>query len=60
MFPGRVCIQCHVAHGSNATASRAASFAELPGGTESATANANDSRLLRLNSRGVCQMCHLR
>lgn len=55
-----ICIQCHVAHGSNATASRAASFAELPGGTESATANANDSRLLRLNSRGVCQMCHLR
>jgi predicted CXXCH cytochrome family protein len=55
-----ICIQCHVAHGSDATASRSASYAELPGGTEPVNPNVNDSRLLRLNSRGVCQMCHLR
>ena len=55
-----LCIQCHVAHGSNALASRAASYAELPGGTEPTTPNTSDSRLLRLDSRGICQMCHLR
>lgn len=54
------CVQCHVAHGSDATASRSAAFAELPGGTEPSVQNTSDSRLLRLDSRGVCSMCHFR
>lgn len=48
----RNCIQCHVAHGSNA--SMAGSAVEWPGGTEKST----DSRLLRVSERGMCLMCH--
>jgi predicted CXXCH cytochrome family protein len=49
------CIQCHVAHGSNATVEGAGSFAlhsplELPAGP--------GSRLLRIDARGTCRMCH--
>ncbi len=49
------CIQCHVAHGSNANADEAGSFAihspqELPAGP--------GSRLLRIDGRGTCRMCH--
>lgn len=51
------CIQCHVAHGSNASVGGAYSNAVTnPNGT-SAT---NDSRLLRIDNRGTCQMCHNR
>ncbi len=49
------CLQCHVAHGSNAAMS----------GTESAkvtTPNgagaAGSSKLLRVDNRGTCNMCH--
>jgi len=50
------CIQCHVAHGSNASVEGAGSFAvhspqELPAGP-------HGSRLLRINARGTCRMCH--
>jgi predicted CXXCH cytochrome family protein len=55
-----VCLQCHVAHGTDATEARSAATVPLPGQTGTITSNANDSRLLRLESRGVCQMCHLR
>jgi len=71
------CIQCHVAHGTSATASgRAATFTApdglvpVPAGT-SATVKGLDglpmtvggpaigtSRLLRINNRGTCVMCH--
>jgi predicted CXXCH cytochrome family protein len=49
------CIQCHVAHGSNAKAEEAGSFAvhspqELPAGP--------GGRLLRIDARGTCRMCH--
>jgi predicted CXXCH cytochrome family protein len=47
------CTQCHVAHGSNAVMSDA-SKVEFPGGATAST----DSRLLRVNDRGVCVMCH--
>ena len=47
------CTQCHVAHGSNAVMSDA-SAVEWPGGATAST----DSRLLRVNDRGVCVMCH--
>jgi len=50
------CIQCHVAHGSNAAAGEASSsgmhsLAGVPA--------AADGYLLRIDNRGVCQMCHL-
>jgi predicted CXXCH cytochrome family protein len=53
---GPNCIQCHVAHGSNANMTGQASAAvTLPDGT---AASAGDSRLLRLDNRGTCIMCH--
>ncbi|MBC7305645.1 MAG: cytochrome c3 family protein [Dietzia sp.] len=48
----RNCIQCHVAHGSNAAMPNSA--VENPGGLTPST----DSRLLRVDDRGVCVMCH--
>ena len=54
----RNCITCHVAHGSNATMAKESSRVEMPGGAVPTTGNANDSRLLRMNNRGVCVMCH--
>jgi predicted CXXCH cytochrome family protein len=49
------CIQCHVAHGSNATVEEAGKMAvhspeEVPAGP--------GSRLLRIDNRGACRMCH--
>jgi predicted CXXCH cytochrome family protein len=54
------CIQCHVAHGTDATMSGSAQGVTFPNGkmTESPLAQKEDSFLLRLNSRGVCQTCH--
>jgi predicted CXXCH cytochrome family protein len=48
------CEQCHVQHGSNALmpGSNAGSY-EDPSGVAS-----NDSRLLKVNNRGTCQLCH--
>ncbi len=52
------CVQCHVAHGSNAANVGPNSQAvPWPGTT---TARATDSSLLRINDRGVCQKCHKR
>ena len=55
------CIQCHVAHGSNAVAvpsdttvgANLANNVNYPG-----TTTPEDSSLLRISNRGVCQMCH--
>jgi predicted CXXCH cytochrome family protein len=49
------CIQCHVAHGSNADAGQTSS-----GGVHSleGVPAAAGSYLLRIDNRGVCQMCH--
>jgi predicted CXXCH cytochrome family protein len=51
----RNCIQCHVAHGSNSSMTAKADSVPFPDGSG---AGEGDSRLLRLNNRGVCQMCH--
>jgi predicted CXXCH cytochrome family protein len=48
------CVQCHVAHGSNAKMGANSTSVTWPNGTNAGS----DSRLLRLNSRGVCQTCH--
>jgi predicted CXXCH cytochrome family protein len=55
----RNCIQCHVAHGSNAVMPN--SSVEWPSADDPATSTApksSDSRLLRVDDRGVCVMCH--
>ncbi len=53
-----ICIQCHVAHGSNASVAGTtySSNVNWPNGSPGGT----DSRLLRIDNRGVCQMCHNR
>ena len=68
------CIQCHVSHGTNvAMTGTAASFTApnglvpVPAGTGGVGANATSgpavtavgtSRLLRVDNRGTCEMCH--
>ena len=47
------CATCHAAHGSSALMSGLANSGALPGRT-----SASDSALLRLDNRGVCQVCH--
>ena len=52
----RNCITCHVAHGSNAQMPGFESAnMEYPGG---ATAPVGNSRLLKVDNRGTCQLCH--
>jgi len=48
------CIQCHVSHGSNAAMS-GSSVGLNPGDTAAPT---GASRLLRIDQRGTCVMCH--
>jgi len=50
------CVQCHVAHGSNALQGTTSQTVLNPGGT--AATPVTDSRLLRIDNRGTCQMCH--
>ena len=60
------CIQCHVAHGSNVAMGSKAAAVPFPGqvttganGTLGSTdAGYGDSKLLRVNDRGTCVMCH--
>ena len=49
------CITCHVSHGSNASMSALATASGDPGGAASTS-----SRLLRIDNKGTCQMCHNR
>jgi predicted CXXCH cytochrome family protein len=56
------CIQCHVAHGTNAAMTATAAKVTAPDGTTLTgsvvgTAYQNSS-LLRVNDRGTCLMCH--
>ena len=51
------CLQCHVAHGSNAAMGSKSAAVTEPGST---TVPTETSRLLRVDSRGVCQMCHFK
>ncbi len=48
------CIQCHVSHGSNASMGTNSQSVTWPDGSSAGA----DSRLLRLDNRGVCQTCH--
>lgn len=50
----RNCAQCHVSHGSNASMGARSAAVPFPDGS----AGAGSSRLLRVDSRGVCQLCH--
>ncbi|HEY7893128.1 MAG TPA: cytochrome c3 family protein [Solirubrobacteraceae bacterium] len=53
------CIQCHVAHGSNASmGTYSAAIANPDGSSAVSTPAGPDSRLLRIDNMGVCQMCH--
>jgi predicted CXXCH cytochrome family protein len=49
------CIQCHVAHGSNASVEEAPSLAVH---SPNAVPAGSDSRLLRVDDKGTCRMCH--
>jgi predicted CXXCH cytochrome family protein len=48
------CVQCHVSHGSNASMGTYSAGVSNPNGSSAGA----DSRLLRIDNRGVCQMCH--
>jgi len=48
------CIQCHVSHGSNATMTGTAATFTAPDGS----VPVKTSRLLRVDNRGTCVMCH--
>jgi len=54
------CEQCHVSHGSNAAMTGSNSFGyEDPNGDVPPTVGASgDSRLLKVDNRGTCQLCH--
>jgi predicted CXXCH cytochrome family protein len=62
------CIQCHVSHGSNVAMTRSAATVAAPDGsnpglavgdtTGTGTGTGMVSRLLRVDNRGTCEMCH--
>lgn len=55
----RACITCHASHGSNALMPGInSSTIEWPGGGVGTTDN-NNSRLLKMNNRGICIKCHI-
>jgi hypothetical protein len=59
----RGCAQCHVAHGSNAvmTGENGTQFSlnvPYPDGSIAAITGNTSSRLLKVDNRGTCQMCH--
>jgi predicted CXXCH cytochrome family protein len=54
----RACITCHASHGTNALMpGEYSSTVEWPGGGSGTTDN-NNSRLLKMNNRGICIKCH--
>jgi predicted CXXCH cytochrome family protein len=63
---GPSCIKCHVSHGSNASMGAASNTVPFPTGDvahpDATNGNlamvGNSSRLLRVDNRGTCQMCH--
>jgi predicted CXXCH cytochrome family protein len=55
------CLQCHVSHGSNASAdtnSTSPSVSFTDADLTASPAASSGSRLLRLDNRGMCQSCH--
>jgi len=59
---GKNCITCHVSHGSNATTGEFSGAALLTPGANGVETlgdtGTGDSRLLRIDNRGTCIMCH--
>lgn len=56
---GKNCITCHVSHGSNATMGLFSGSVGNPVvGAPSSGGVTGDSKLLRVNNRGTCLMCH--
>jgi predicted CXXCH cytochrome family protein len=53
----RACLTCHVSHGSNATMDPGSFSATVPYPDGSTPASAS-SRLLKVDGRGTCQLCH--
>ncbi len=53
---GANCITCHVAHGSNASMS--GSNSSKVGNPDGSAGNVGSSKLLRVDNRGTCEMCH--
>jgi len=55
---GTTCIKCHAPHGTNAGAAGTySSTVGYPGGG-SGTTNTAESRLLKMDNRGICIKCH--
>jgi len=55
----QACTTCHVAHGSNAAMTGTFSGAfPYPGSTPSVPNLSPSSRLLKVDNRGTCQLCH--
>ena len=52
------CIQCHVSHGSNVAMNGESALVGLPGQPSRSTTASSDSKLLRVDNRGTCVMCH--
>ena len=50
------CVQCHVAHGSNAAMTGYAADLKNPDGTTNTSGET--SRLLRVSNRAICLLCH--
>jgi predicted CXXCH cytochrome family protein len=56
---GTTCVKCHAPHGTNAEMPGAYSSAvPWPGGGVGTTDN-NNSRLLKMDNRGICVKCHV-
>jgi predicted CXXCH cytochrome family protein len=53
-----VCNTCHLSHGSSAAMTGTADGGPGGGGTLPGDTTATDSALLRLDDRGVCEVCH--
>lgn len=51
------CMSCHVAHGTSASMGGLSGTVSFPDGTTSATFDERSS-LLRVDNRGVCELCH--
>ncbi len=58
--PSPECTQCHVAHGSNAqmTGFNSSHQANPGAGSDPTSTLDADSRLLKVDNRGTCQLCH--
>ena len=53
------CVNCHVAHGTSANMGANSGAAVWPDSTTTPNGNQRSS-LLRVDNRGVCQLCHLK